>query len=96
MLFRPCSILLVAGAATTLAAPVKRVLDERIVPTETCTKRTSGYLTGAGGQEFAISEDGKHVVYAGSESGGLEVEFQPCNPNFTKWPNSGDGPYVGE
>ncbi|KAB5593210.1 putative effector protein [Ceratobasidium theobromae] len=95
MLFRSSSsstaLLVAAIAATTLAAPIA----ERIVGTETCTKRTSGYLTGANGQKFAISKDGSRVVNANSGSGGLEVEFQSCDPNFNKWSNSGDGPYGG-
>ncbi|KAF8596186.1 hypothetical protein BDV93DRAFT_528242 [Ceratobasidium sp. AG-I] len=97
MQFRISALLAVAAAATTaLAAPVDRVpLEKRDVPIEKCTKRASGYLTGAGNQKFAISKDGKHVVNAGSGSGGLKVEFQACNPNFTKYPNSGSGPYVG-
>eukprot|EP01097_Dermamoeba_algensis_P011071 TRINITY_DN8438_c0_g1_i1.p1 TRINITY_DN8438_c0_g1~~TRINITY_DN8438_c0_g1_i1.p1 ORF type:complete len:203 (-),score=8.25 TRINITY_DN8438_c0_g1_i1:231-839(-) len=96
MHFRLSALLAVAAAATTLAAPVDHVpLEKRDVPIEKCTKRTSGYLTGVGGQKFAISKDGKHVVNAGSGSGGLKVEFQACNPNFTKYPNSGSGPYVG-
>ncbi|CAE7213369.1 unnamed protein product [Rhizoctonia solani] len=89
MLFRTFSALL--AMATALALP----LSERDVGIEKCTKRTSGYLSGSGNQKFAISKDGKHVVYAGSGKGGLEVEFQECTPNFTKYPNSGDGPYVG-
>ncbi|KAB5593211.1 putative effector protein [Ceratobasidium theobromae] len=96
MLSRSLSIF-VACAALTLAAPVELLPGTRDVPTETCTKRTSGYLTGKGGQKFAISKDGKHVVYAGSSStsSGLEVEFQECNPNFTQWSKPGNGPHVG-
>ncbi|KAF8713614.1 hypothetical protein RHS03_00444, partial [Rhizoctonia solani] len=89
MLFHTFSVLLAATA--TLALP----LEKRDVPIEKCTERTSGYLSGPENQKFAISKDGKHVVYAGSGKGGLKVEFQECTPNFTKYPNSGDGPYVG-
>ncbi|KAH7338795.1 hypothetical protein B0J17DRAFT_717240 [Rhizoctonia solani] len=89
MLFNTLSVLV--AAAASLALP----LSERDVGIEKCTKRTSGYLSGPGNQKFAISKDGKHVVYAGSGKGGLKVEFQECTPNFTKYPNSGNGPYVG-
>jgi len=94
MQFLSLSMLLAATAV--LAAPVEHVpLDKRDVPTEKCTTRTSGYLTGAGNQKFAISKDGTHVVNAGPGSGGLKVQFQACSPNFTKYPNSGSGPYAG-
>ncbi|KAJ1302607.1 hypothetical protein OPQ81_002924 [Rhizoctonia solani] len=94
-MFRTVSVLL-ATTAVALSLP----LSERDVPVEKCTKRASGYLTGPGNQKFVIAKDGKHVVYAGSagpqsKKRGLEVEFQECTPNFTKYPNSGDGPYVG-
>ncbi|QRW09201.1 hypothetical protein RhiLY_08200 [Ceratobasidium sp. AG-Ba] len=88
------AILALAGVA--LAAPVEHVaLDKRDVPIEKCTTIKSGYLSGVGSQKFAISKDGKRIVNAGSGKGGLKVEFQACSPNFTKWPNSGSGPYVG-
>ncbi|KDN44799.1 hypothetical protein RSAG8_05272, partial [Rhizoctonia solani AG-8 WAC10335] len=91
MLFRTFSALFAMTAV--LALP----LSERDVGVEKCTTRASGYLSGPGGQRFAISKakDTKHVVNAGSGEGGLKVEFQECTPNFTKYPNSGDGPYVG-
>ncbi|CAE6370103.1 unnamed protein product [Rhizoctonia solani] len=89
MFFRTFSALFVMTGA--LAFP----LSKRDVGVEKCTKRTSGYLTGAANQKFVISKDGKHVVYVAPGKGGLEVEFQECTPNFTKYPNSGDGPYVG-
>jgi hypothetical protein len=95
MQFRSLTVLLAATSAA-LAAPVEHVpLDKRDVPIEKCTTTKSGYLTGAGNQKFAISKDGKHIVNAGPGSGGLKVQFQACSPNFTKYPNSGSGPYVG-
>jgi len=95
MQFRSLAVLL-AAASTAIAAPVEHVaLDKRDVPIEKCTTTKSGYLTGAGKQKFAISKDGKHIVNAGPGSGGLKVQFQACSPNFTKYPNSGSGPYVG-
>ncbi|KAG8759301.1 hypothetical protein FRC12_009811 [Ceratobasidium sp. 428] len=95
MQFRSLAVLL-AAAGAALAAPVEHVaLDKRDVPTEKCTKIKSGYLSGVGSQKFAISKDGKYIVNAASGTGGLKVEFQACSPNFTKWPNSGSGPYVG-
>ncbi|KAG8739891.1 hypothetical protein FRC10_005025 [Ceratobasidium sp. 414] len=95
MQFRSLAVLL-AAASATLAAPVERVaLDKRDVPIEKCKTTKSGYLSGVGTQKFAISKDGKQIVNNGPGSGGLKVEFQACSPNFTKWPNSGKGPFVG-
>ncbi|KAH7338793.1 hypothetical protein B0J17DRAFT_658506 [Rhizoctonia solani] len=87
MLFYPLSVLL---AATTLAAPVKRD-----VPVQNCVMVASGSLVGAGGQQFYLSDDKTRVTYAGDNSTSFLVEFQSCDPNFTKYPNSGDGPYAG-
>ncbi|KAG8719074.1 hypothetical protein FRC09_011660 [Ceratobasidium sp. 395] len=96
MQFRSLAVLL-AATGVALAAPVEHVaLDKRDVPIEKCTKMKSGYLTGPGQQQFTIAaSDGEHIVNYGPGPGGLKVEFQACTPNFTKWPNSGKGPYVG-
>ncbi|CAE6370138.1 unnamed protein product [Rhizoctonia solani] len=88
MLYFPLSAIL---AATTLAAPVKRD-----VPVQNCVKLTSGSLVGADGQQFYyLSDDNTGIGYAGNNQTSLLVEFQSCDPNFTKYPNSGDGPYAG-
>ncbi|CAE6343992.1 unnamed protein product [Rhizoctonia solani] len=87
MLFFPLSALL---ATTALAAPVKRD-----VPVQNCVKLTSGSLVGADGQQFSLSDDKTAVTYAGNNQTSFLVEFQSCDPNFTKYPNSGDGPYAG-
>ncbi|QRW08328.1 hypothetical protein RhiLY_07327 [Ceratobasidium sp. AG-Ba] len=77
------------------ATRARPILEKRDVPVEECSTTKSRILTGVGGQKFAIGDDGKHVVNVGSGEGGLNVEFQACNPNFNKWPNSGDGPFAG-
>jgi len=87
MLLYPLSALL---AATTLAAPVKRD-----VPVQNCVLLASGSLVGAGGQQFYLSDDKASVTYAGSNQTSFLVEFQSGDPNFTKYPNSCDGPYAG-
>lgn len=96
MQFRSLAVVL-AVAGASLAAPVEHVaIDKRDVPIEKCKTIKSGYLSGVGTQKFAIAKDGEHIVNAGPGKGGLQVQFQSCSPNFTKWPNSGSGPYVGE
>ncbi|KAF8713842.1 hypothetical protein RHS03_00442, partial [Rhizoctonia solani] len=89
MLFYPLSALF-AATTTALAVPVKRD-----VPVENCVMLTSGSLVGEGGQQFYLSEDKQGFTYAGNNQTSFLVEFQSCDPNFTKYPNSGDGPYAG-
>jgi len=81
------SLLTVFVAALAVsAAPVVR-----IVPTEICTTKLSGYLTGGSGtgvnQTFGVAaSDSTHITYSSSKKS-LKVDFQVCNPNFSGYPN---------